>query len=126
VLRGGVRVVQRRATSRDWEGGGERGGACGQRDAGLCFPTPITISQLGFTPSQITTASMSFGVPLPESESEFPSYPHYPQQEGVGLYVVPNKVVPWDEVLARKAGTCHVLMRRYTLNSRPQTLDPKP
>jgi hypothetical protein len=22
---------------------------------------------------------MSFGVPLPESESEFPSYPHYPQ-----------------------------------------------
>ena len=31
--------------------------------------TPITISQLGFTPSQITTASMSFGVPLPESGS---------------------------------------------------------
>ena len=31
-------------------------------------------------PSQITTASMSFGVPLPESESEFPSYPHYPQR----------------------------------------------
>jgi len=29
-------------------------------------------------PSQITTASMSFGVPLPESESKFPSYPHYP------------------------------------------------
>jgi len=40
--------------------------------------SPISISQLGFTPSQITTASMSFGVPLPESESEFPSYPHYP------------------------------------------------
>ena len=40
--------------------------------------TPITISQVGFTPSQITTASISFGVPLPESESEFPSYPHYP------------------------------------------------
>jgi len=33
----------------------------------------------GVTPSQLTTASMSFGVPLPESESEFPSYPHYPQ-----------------------------------------------
>jgi len=43
---------------------------------------PITISQLGFTPSQITTASMSFGVPLPEPESEFPSYPHYPQELG--------------------------------------------
>jgi len=28
----------------------------------------------------ITTASMSFGLPLPEPESEFPSYPHYPQQ----------------------------------------------
>lgn len=36
-------------------------------------------------------------------------------QEGVGLYVVPNKVVPWDEVLARKAGTSHVLMRRGLL-----------
>ena len=42
--------------------------------------TPIPISQLGFPPGQITTASMSFGVPLPESESEFPSYPHYPHQ----------------------------------------------
>jgi hypothetical protein len=39
----------------------------------------------GLTPSQITTASMSFGVPLLEPKSEFPSYPHYPQgQAGVG------------------------------------------
>jgi len=26
---------------------------------------------------------MSFGVPLPELESEFPSYPHYQQVRGV-------------------------------------------
>ena len=45
--------------------------------------TPITISQLGFTSSQITTALMSFEVSLPESESEFPSYPHYPHGRGV-------------------------------------------
>jgi len=47
--------------------------------------TPITISQLGFTPGQITTALMSFGVPLPESESEFLSYPHYPQRFSLAL-----------------------------------------
>ena len=33
--------------------------------------TPITISQLEFTPGHITTASMSFGVPLQETESEY-------------------------------------------------------
>ena len=27
----------------------------------------------------LMTYVLSFGVPLPESESEFPSYPHYPQ-----------------------------------------------
>ena len=42
--------------------------------------SPNTISQLGFTPSHIATASMSFGVPLPVLESEFPSYLHHPQE----------------------------------------------
>ena len=29
----------------------------------------------------VTTGSVSFGVPLLESEAEFPSYPHYPQNK---------------------------------------------
>jgi hypothetical protein len=33
--------------------------------------TLLTISQLGLTPSQIANAPISFGVPLPESETKF-------------------------------------------------------
>jgi hypothetical protein len=72
----------------------------------LCFPdsfpsfpspvkslpgfSPITISQLGFTPSQVTTASMSCRFPLPETESEFPSYPHHRQ---LGTFTQPSGIL---------------------------------
>ena len=38
----------------------------------------VRLRRLCFPDSFITTAPMSFGVPLLESESEFPSYPRYP------------------------------------------------
>ena len=76
----------------------------------------------------ITSGSMSFGVPLPESESEFPSYSHYPQHPR-GMFVPHSIVVHPPGGLSLGSGSLlvsiPVLPRALSLGIDIQSMKPR-